>query len=287
MLTAHGLRKRYKARDVVRDFTMQLAEGEVVGLLGPNGAGKTTCFYMIVGLIPSDGGKILLDGEDISALPMHARAVRGIGYLPQEPSVFRRMTVADNVMAILELRRDLDKQARVDHMTFVDAIRYRGAEVVFLRAEGQASGYMPLQDGARTVLAARVRMGSIIGGDELSIPSDRLFYSGGGGSVRGYEYQGVGPRLDDNTPRGGLSLFETSLEVRRDIGERWGAAAFVEGGAIGFQETPNFSNMRWAAGVGVRYKLPFGPIRADVAFPLDTRPGDPDFQVYVSIGQAF
>ncbi|MCK9488250.1 MAG: LPS export ABC transporter ATP-binding protein [Xanthomonadales bacterium] len=116
MLTAQGLRKRYKARDVVRDFGMQLAEGEVVGLLGPNGAGKTTCFYMIVGLIPTDGGKILLDGEDISALPMHSRALRGIGYLPQEPSVFRRMSVADNVMAILELRRDLDKQARVDQL---------------------------------------------------------------------------------------------------------------------------------------------------------------------------
>ena len=116
MLSAQGLRKRYKARDVVRNFGMHVAEGEVVGLLGPNGAGKTTCFYMIVGLIPSDGGKILLDGEDISALPMHARAVRGIGYLPQEPSVFRRMTVADNVMAILELRRDLDKQARVDQL---------------------------------------------------------------------------------------------------------------------------------------------------------------------------
>jgi len=161
------------------------------------------------------------------------------------------------------------------------------SEVAFLRLEGQGTAYLPLDDNARTVLAGRVRIGSIIGGDELSIPSDRLFYSGGGGSVRGYEYQGVGPRLDDNTPRGGVSLFETSLEARRDIGERWGAAAFVEGGAIGFQETPNLSNMRWAVGVGVRYNLPFGPIRADVAIPLDPRDGDPDFQIYVSIGQAF
>ncbi len=116
MLTAQGLKKRYKAREVVRDFGMTLAEGEVVGLLGPNGAGKTTCFYMIVGLVPTDAGDIQLDGDDITGLPMHARATRGIGYLPQEPSVFRRLTVADNVMAILELRRDLRPQDRIDQL---------------------------------------------------------------------------------------------------------------------------------------------------------------------------
>ena len=116
MLSAQGLRKRYKAREVVRDFGMHIAEGEVVGLLGPNGAGKTTCFYMIVGLVPADSGSIKLDGEDITRLPMHERAVRGIGYLPQEPSVFRRMTVADNVLSILELRKDLDADARADQL---------------------------------------------------------------------------------------------------------------------------------------------------------------------------
>lgn len=159
--------------------------------------------------------------------------------------------------------------------------------VVFLRAESQATAYLPLQEGARTVLAGRIRLGSILGGEELTVPSDRLFYSGGGGSVRGYEYQGVGPRLPDNTPRGGLSLFEASVEVRRDIGRNFGAVAFLDAGAIGFQETPNFNNLRYGAGIGVRYKLPFGPIRADVAIPLDPREGDADFQIYVSIGQAF
>ncbi|MFB9066612.1 LPS export ABC transporter ATP-binding protein [Pseudofulvimonas gallinarii] len=114
MLSAQGLRKRYKARDVVRNFGMHVAEGEVVGLLGPNGAGKTTCFYMIVGLVPTDAGSIRLDGEDITRQPMHERAQRGIGYLPQEPSVFRRMTVADNLLSILELREDLDARARAD-----------------------------------------------------------------------------------------------------------------------------------------------------------------------------
>jgi lipopolysaccharide export system ATP-binding protein len=113
MLVAQGLRKRYKARDVVGDFGLRLAGGEVVGLLGPNGAGKTTCFYMIVGLVPADGGRIYLDGRDVTAQPMHARARLGLGYLPQEPSVFRRLSVADNVLAILELRADLDRRGRL------------------------------------------------------------------------------------------------------------------------------------------------------------------------------
>lgn len=159
--------------------------------------------------------------------------------------------------------------------------------ILFLRSETQATAYLPLQDQARTVLAGRVRIGAIIGGGELSVPSDRLFYSGGGGSVRGYSYQGVNPELPDLTPRGGLSLFETSLEVRHDIGQSFQAVAFVDAGAVGFEETPNFSNMRYGAGVGVRYKLPFGPIRADIAVPLDKRDGDSAFQIYISIGQAF
>jgi translocation and assembly module TamA len=159
--------------------------------------------------------------------------------------------------------------------------------VLFLRTEGQATGYLPLQDGARTVLAGRVRIGSIIGGEELTVPSDRLFYSGGGGSVRGYSYQSINPRLPDNTPRGGLSLFETSLEVRRDIGRKFQAVGFIDAGAVGFQETPNLTNMRYGAGVGVRYKLPFGPVRADIAIPLNKREGDSEFQLYISIGQAF
>jgi lipopolysaccharide export system ATP-binding protein len=112
LLTATGLEKSYKKRQVVCSLSLQIESGEVVGLLGPNGAGKTTAFYMIVGLVPCDGGRIELDGEDITHLPMHARARLGLGYLPQEASVFRRMSVADNVMAILETRRDLDEAAR-------------------------------------------------------------------------------------------------------------------------------------------------------------------------------
>ena len=108
MLSAQGLRKRYKQREVVADFGLTLDAGEVVGLLGPNGAGKTTCFYMIVGLVSADAGKIELDGRDITAEPMYKRAKLGVGYLPQEPSVFRKLTVADNIRLVLELRDELD-----------------------------------------------------------------------------------------------------------------------------------------------------------------------------------
>jgi lipopolysaccharide export system ATP-binding protein len=112
MLRAKGLRKRYKSREVVRDFGIDLAPGEVVGLLGPNGAGKTTCFYMIVGLVPTDAGSIFFNDTDITAMPMHRRAQLGIGYLPQEASVFRKLTVSENIMAVLELRKELNKEGR-------------------------------------------------------------------------------------------------------------------------------------------------------------------------------
>ncbi|HZH43688.1 MAG TPA: LPS export ABC transporter ATP-binding protein [Lysobacter sp.] len=112
MLVVEGLRKTYRARQVVRDFSLTLDAGEVVGLLGPNGAGKTTCFYMIVGLIRADAGRIVLDGQDITADPMYTRARHGVGYLPQEPSVFRKLSVADNLRLVLELRNDLDRASR-------------------------------------------------------------------------------------------------------------------------------------------------------------------------------
>ena len=112
MLNAVGLQKSFRGRTVVRDFDFSLEQGEVVGLLGPNGAGKTTTFYMVVGLIGADAGRITLDEHDITQMPMHARARLGVGYLPQEPSVFRRLSVAENVLAILELRSDLDAAGR-------------------------------------------------------------------------------------------------------------------------------------------------------------------------------
>lgn len=112
-LQARHLAKAYKSRKVVRDVSVSINSGEVVGLLGPNGAGKTTCFYMIVGLVKADEGSILVNGVDVTRLPMHGRARQGIGYLPQEASIFRKLSVADNIMAILQTRKDLDKQGRI------------------------------------------------------------------------------------------------------------------------------------------------------------------------------
>ncbi|MGH8504061.1 MAG: LPS export ABC transporter ATP-binding protein [Gammaproteobacteria bacterium] len=111
-LRAHDLAKHYKGRQVVDGVSLHVASGEVVGLLGPNGAGKTTCFYMMVGLVRCDRGTITLNQRDLTRAPMHARARAGLGYLPQEASVFRKLTVADNLKAVLQTRRDLDRKQR-------------------------------------------------------------------------------------------------------------------------------------------------------------------------------
>jgi len=116
LLRALNLAKSYKSRQVLRDLSLQVASGEVVGLLGPNGAGKTTAFYMIVGLTPCEHGEIMLDGRDIGRLPMHRRAQLGLGYLPQEPSVFRKLSVEDNILAILETLPKLDSTARHERL---------------------------------------------------------------------------------------------------------------------------------------------------------------------------
>ena len=119
LLKAEHLAKSYKNRKVVSDVSLQVKSGQIVGLLGPNGAGKTTSFYMIVGLVPADNGRITIDNQDITPLPMHGRARKGIGYLPQEASVFRKLTVRDNILAILETRRELkrtDREAKLEEL---------------------------------------------------------------------------------------------------------------------------------------------------------------------------
>ena len=117
-LRVERLRKRYRSRTVVQDVSLEVHNHEVVGLLGPNGAGKTTCFYMMVGLVPMDGGELYLDGQRLTHMPIHRRAQLGLSYLPQEASIFRRMTVADNIRAILELqnRREVDIVNRLDDL---------------------------------------------------------------------------------------------------------------------------------------------------------------------------
>ncbi|RBW48312.1 LPS export ABC transporter ATP-binding protein [Marinobacter sp. F3R11] len=116
VLRASNLAKSYKQKKVVIDVSLEIRSGEIVGLLGPNGAGKTTCFYMIVGLVNADNGRITIDSQDITPLPMHGRARKGIGYLPQEASVFRKLSVRDNIMAILETRKALSRAERLTRL---------------------------------------------------------------------------------------------------------------------------------------------------------------------------
>ena len=138
-LAAHNLKKRYKARTVVEDVSFEVRSGEVVGLLGPNGAGKTTCFYMIVGLVPADGGEVFIDDTRLTHLPMHNRAHQGLSYLPQEASVFRKLNVEENIRAVLELlklpKQELDDrlegllaELHIDHVRHVNAAALSGGE---------------------------------------------------------------------------------------------------------------------------------------------------------------
>jgi len=115
-LHASDLHKAYKKRRILEGVSLSVSSGDVVGLLGPNGAGKTTCFYMVVGLVKPDQGRITIDDQDITSHPMHERARLGVGYLPQEASVFRQLSVTQNIMAILETRKSLNKQARQDKL---------------------------------------------------------------------------------------------------------------------------------------------------------------------------
>ncbi|WP_296599988.1 autotransporter assembly complex family protein [Phenylobacterium sp.] len=157
----------------------------------------------------------------------------------------------------------------------------------YLRAVAQGVYYLPLDKQAKTVLAGRLRLGRIFNGTVDEIPASQRFYAGGGGSVRGFPYQAVGPRLSDNTPRGGVFLFESSLEARRDLTSKWGMAVFVDAGAVGSSGPIDFQDLAVGAGVGVRYNLGFAPIRIDLATPVARRKGEPAIQVYLSIGQSF
>ena len=159
--------------------------------------------------------------------------------------------------------------------------------VTYLKAQAQVSAYLPIGQTSGTVIAGRLKLGEIAGGDIPLVPAQDRFYAGGGGSIRGYGYQDVGPRFPDNNPEGGVSLFESSIEVRQRITQRWGVVGFVDAGAVGTNASPDFAHPEVGVGVGVRYDLGFGPIRLDVATPLNRREGDSPIQVYISIGQSF
>ena len=214
MLVAEGLRKRYGKREVVRDFGLTLDAGEVVGLLGPNGAGKTTCFYMIVGLVPADEGRIELDGRDITAEPMHLRARRGVGYLPQEPSVFRKLSVADNIMLVLELREDLDRKGRE-------------AELASLMDELQV-GHVAGQHGA-----------SLSGGERRRVEIARALAARPRLILLDEPFAGVDPisvgeiqRIVEHLKHRGIGVLITDHNVRETLGICDRAYILNEGGVL-------------------------------------------------------
>lgn len=163
-----------------------------------------------------------------------------------------------------------------------------GANAGFVKLRADGSLYLPLPGPGQPVFAVRGAIGSISGGTTRAVPADERFYAGGGGSVRGYPYQKVGP-LRDNEPVGGRTLLETSFEVRVKFNETWGGVAFLDGGTVYDAAYPTFDeDLLWGAGLGVRYYTGFGPVRFDVGVPLDKRDGVDDmYQIYISLGQAF
>ena len=162
-------------------------------------------------------------------------------------------------------------------------------QLLYIKAVAQGSAYFPLDRRGDTVIAVRARVGSILGGNIPQVPASDRFYAGGGGSVRGYGYQSVGPHYSDNKPIGGLALFETSFELRRKIRGAIGGVLFLDTGSISTGEVPDFGHTFSGIGVGLRYDLGFAPIRIDVATPLQQPGGDKQapIQVYLSIGQSF
>lgn len=203
VLSARKLVKRYKQRTVVHDVSIEVRAGEIVGLLGPNGAGKTTSFYMVVGLVPADEGEIVLDGEDLTKMPMHARARRGIGYLPQEASIFRTLSVEDNVMAILETRVDLDGTQRREELDrllgelHIDHIR---------KAQGQAlSGGERRRAEIARALAANPRFILL---DEPFAGVDPIAVGDIQNIVHHLKERGIGVLITDHNVRETLSLCE-------------------------------------------------------------------------------
>ncbi|MEI6439423.1 MAG: LPS export ABC transporter ATP-binding protein [Alphaproteobacteria bacterium] len=217
-LVVDNIGKAFRGRTVVKGVTLSLGRGEVLGLLGPNGAGKTTCFYMITGLIPADYGAIYLDGENITAQPMYQRARMGVGYLPQETSIFRGMTVEENIMAVVELRESsrsssqatvngLLEELRIDHLRNAPAVSLSGGErrrVEIARALASEPSFMLLDE-------------PFAGIDPLAIADIR--------EVIGYlKARGIGILITDHNVRETLDIIDR--------------AAIIHAGEVLFEGTP-------------------------------------------------
>jgi translocation and assembly module TamA len=216
----------------------------------------------------------------------------------QEPNVvndvlvtdYRRLvTVTGLVSATLDHSDDVlnPKRGWRLSVTTEPTASFGDGPIDYLKTQAQISAYWPFDPAGFTDLAGRIHVGDILGGNIPGVPASRRFYAGGGGSVRGYAYQEVGPRFPNNTPEGGISLLEGSLELRQQVYGPWAVAAFVDTGVLGTQQTFDLSTVETGVGFGVRYNLGFAPFRVDFAFPLEQRSGDAPFQIYLSIGQSF
>lgn len=167
------------------------------------------------------------------------------------------------------------------------SVSFGGEQSQFVQSSAQLRGYLPFGPQRRVVLAGRVKAGTVWGAGVSELPSQMRYFAGGGGSVRGYGYQAIGPRSDDNDPLGGRSLLETSVEARWQLRNKLGVAAFIDGGSVTSRETPGFGDLRFGTGIGVRYDTPAGPLRIDIATPLDKTDNDDPVQIYIALGQAF
>jgi translocation and assembly module TamA len=208
-----------------------------------------------------------------------------------EPSRSTYLTAALPVRGAYDGTDDLldpTKGFRASLRVSPEMSRHSGKTAYYAKVQADASAYLPV---GNFVIAARARLGSIQGGAETGdIAPSRRFYAGGGGSVRGYGYQLIGPRNAANDPRGGRSLYEGSLEARIKTGLFSGNLSivpFIDAGGVDDAAFPSFSDLRFGAGIGVRYKTGFGPIRVDLATPLNPRTGDSRIAVYVALGQSF
>jgi translocation and assembly module TamA len=217
-----------------------------------------------------------------------------ISFEPLNPLGKKHLLVSTPIEYVYDARDDrLNPKAGWRALAFAEPTYDFETGAAFFKFKGEASAYKSLDSAGRTVFAARVAAGSIVGAALDDIPADRRFYSGGGGSVRGYAYQGIGPRIPhprnpaETVPTGGRSFAEASAELRFQVTETFGVVPFIDAGTVSQAVVPDFNDLRFGAGVGIRYLTPFGPLRVDAAVPLNRRPGDASFGIYAGIGQAF
>ncbi|HVZ99687.1 MAG TPA: autotransporter assembly complex family protein [Caulobacterales bacterium] len=292
----------HRADSIIVSTTLgELAQSGTISLVRPAAAGYERARHYSATLSHEDTAAYSRQGIALSTGVDADRRLRlGLSYgLQLSADEYDQTAGVDTayvLSAFADLRRDTTG-APLDarHGSILDfrlepSVSTNSATVAFTRAIAEARFYESFGEDERFTFAERAKLGweAAMSGDEDEIPPDRRFYAGGGGSVRGYEYNSIYPRERDAlglTP-GGQGLFEFSAEARMRIGDRFGVAAFVDGGNA-FDEWSEAADLRWGVGLGARYNLGFAPLRVDIATPLDPEPGDPDFAIYISLGQAF